>query len=595
MNKKKDVAEWLEKYEIQVSHRKEEADKIIYVLKQCPWNEEHTDKSAYVIQYNNGNIVAGCHHNSCSENNWSTLRSKYEPTNKVTNENIDKYDGKNEDKKGQIDILIDIVEDIETYRTSMDETYVTIQNRENNVNVKYYRKGEKIMSTSKKITLTLICLLSIILGTGYFLGLAYFQTHFKIGTEINGFNCSFKSIDDADALLSREVQSYAMAVNTRNGGVEKISADDVGMKFAGKDELIDMVNHQNYNLWFLPENTNVTLPVGCYQIDETKMDEEFNSLKCMNDMVKPESAHIVETNDFYQVASAVKGNELDVNKARQIIETAIRQWQPEVDLEASECYIEAEDIDENVLQQRCDLLNSIQDTIITYDFGDRKETIDFEKIKDKFINKDYELSSKKIQKYIEKLAEKYDTVGVERKFVTFDDRTASVTGGDYGWKISVNDTALELMNLITEDTLDVVKPVYVQTAASRMKNDIAHSYLEIDASNDIAVMYVDGKPVVQSKIKVNGDIATGCYKVQSKQDITDDGRIRNISFGNSSIYQYTGNESSGFSGSDDISGFSSNGVKENCAAVDETSMTAIFNTMQDTWPVIVYNNENIGG
>lgn len=228
-----------------------------------------------------------------------------------------------------------------------------------------------------------------------------------------------------------------------------------------------MVNHQNYNLWFLPENTNVTLPVGCYQIDETKMDEEFNSLKCMNNMVKPESAHIVETNDFYQVASAVKGNELDVNKTRQIIETAIRQWQPEVDLESSECYIEAEDIDEVILQQRCDLLNSIQDTIITYDFGDRKETVDFEKIKDKFINNDYELSSKKIQKYIEKLAEKYDTVGVERKFVTFDDRTASVTGGDYGWKISVNDTALELMNLITEDTLDVVKSVYVQTGCKQ--------------------------------------------------------------------------------------------------------------------------------
>lgn len=148
VNKKKDVAEWLEKYEIQVSHRKEEADKIIYVLKQCPWNEEHTDKSAYVIQYNNGNIVAGCHHNSCSENNWSTLRSKYEPTNKVTNENIDKSDGKNEDKKGQIDILIDIVEDIETYRTSTDETYVTIQIRENNenVNVKSERFKKWIVS-----------------------------------------------------------------------------------------------------------------------------------------------------------------------------------------------------------------------------------------------------------------------------------------------------------------------------------------------------------------------------------------------------------------------------------------------------------------
>ena len=125
----------------------------------------------------------------------------------------------------------------------------------------------------------------------------------------------------------------------------------------------------------------------------------------------------------------------------------------------------------------------------------------------------------------------------------------------------------------------------------------AHHYRERSEGIEeyIFLCYVDGKPVVQSKIKVNGDIATGCYKVQSKQDITDDGRIRNISFGNSSIYQYTGNESSGFSGSDDISGFSSNGVKENCAAVDETGMTTIFNTMQDTWPVIVYNNENIGG
>ena len=40
------------------------------------------------------------------------------------------------------------------------------------------------MSITKKIVLTLLCILSIVLGTGYFLGLAYFQTHFKIGTTI---------------------------------------------------------------------------------------------------------------------------------------------------------------------------------------------------------------------------------------------------------------------------------------------------------------------------------------------------------------------------------------------------------------------------
>ena len=72
------------------------------------------------------------------------------------------------------------------------------------------------MSITKRIALILICLLSIVLGTGYFLGMAYFQTHYKIGTTINGFHCSFKTIEETDALLSRKVESYAIAVDTRN-------------------------------------------------------------------------------------------------------------------------------------------------------------------------------------------------------------------------------------------------------------------------------------------------------------------------------------------------------------------------------------------
>ena len=50
-----------------------------YVLSTCPWNESHTNKSAYIIHFANGGIAAGCHHNSCSEENWQTLRKKFEP------------------------------------------------------------------------------------------------------------------------------------------------------------------------------------------------------------------------------------------------------------------------------------------------------------------------------------------------------------------------------------------------------------------------------------------------------------------------------------------------------------------------------------
>ena len=84
------------------------------------------------------------------------------------------------------------------------------------------------MKTTRKIIITMLCVLCIILGTSYFLGMAYFQTHFKIGTTINGFHCAFKTIDETEVLLSKEVNSYAIAIDTRNGGVEKLAARMLG-------------------------------------------------------------------------------------------------------------------------------------------------------------------------------------------------------------------------------------------------------------------------------------------------------------------------------------------------------------------------------
>lgn len=450
------------------------------------------------------------------------------------------------------------------------------------------------MSITKKIVLTLLCILSIVLGTGYFLGLAYFQTHFKIGTTINGFHCSFKTIEETEALLSRKVESYAIAVDTRNNGVEKIAANDVGLAFVGKSTLVDIINNQNYKLWFIPELKEQHLSADCYSIDDTEMSAEMAKLKCMNNMIKSESAHIVETNDYYQVAPAVKGTELDKTKSRQVVETAIRQWKTDVDLEESGCYIDAEKTNEEKLQKECDMLNSIQDTIITYDFGDRKETVDFDLIKKRFLDADYRLSEEKVKKYVKEIAEKYDTVGTGRKFVTFDDRTSAISGGDYGWKINIEETAKKLLEYIKNDTIDVVEPIYNQTAVSRDTNDIGYSYLEIDTSNKKAIMYVDGNPVIETAIKLNGNIDSGCYKVKSKNAETEDGMTNALSFWNTTLYEYEENiGDSGFSGNGDISGFSESTIKDGCMTTDASSMNTIFSTMQEEWPVIVYNQNNI--
>jgi hypothetical protein len=50
-----------------------------WILNPCPFNSSHTNQSAYIVQFSNGAIAAGCHHNGCSAKGWNELRDLIEP------------------------------------------------------------------------------------------------------------------------------------------------------------------------------------------------------------------------------------------------------------------------------------------------------------------------------------------------------------------------------------------------------------------------------------------------------------------------------------------------------------------------------------
>ena len=50
-----------------------------WLLNPCPWNDQHTNKSAFIVRWPDGTIGAGCHHNSCTGKDWHALRDLYEP------------------------------------------------------------------------------------------------------------------------------------------------------------------------------------------------------------------------------------------------------------------------------------------------------------------------------------------------------------------------------------------------------------------------------------------------------------------------------------------------------------------------------------
>lgn len=119
--------EWLSRNGIGVFKLKEEVDRNVYVLETCPWNSNHTDKSASITQFHNGAISAKCHHDSCSHENWGSLKELYEP--KVS-KNKSEYSGNKgeEPKKSYADITIEQALDCGDifFHNSVEETYVAV-------------------------------------------------------------------------------------------------------------------------------------------------------------------------------------------------------------------------------------------------------------------------------------------------------------------------------------------------------------------------------------------------------------------------------------------------------------------------------------
>ncbi|MDK7666791.1 hypothetical protein [Cytobacillus oceanisediminis] len=115
------LEEFIEEHELDVAFSapwKDGATK--YVLSTCPWNESHTNGSACIIRFANGGIAAKCFHNSCSEENWHTLRKKFEP-----NWNPSSY--KEESKKeSQADILIGVSEEAEFFQSDLGEAFAAV-------------------------------------------------------------------------------------------------------------------------------------------------------------------------------------------------------------------------------------------------------------------------------------------------------------------------------------------------------------------------------------------------------------------------------------------------------------------------------------
>lgn len=116
-----DLEEWIKEQGLEVARTGPWNGGEKYVLSECPWDSSHTDNSAYIVRLQNGAIAAGCHHDSCSGEDWHSLRDQ-----------LGEGGGQEKPATGggggkQADVLIRLASEAEIYQDEVGESYVVVE------------------------------------------------------------------------------------------------------------------------------------------------------------------------------------------------------------------------------------------------------------------------------------------------------------------------------------------------------------------------------------------------------------------------------------------------------------------------------------
>ena len=435
----------------------------------------------------------------------------------------------------------------------------------------------------------------------YGIGVFYYSGHFLSGTEINGVDCSGKTVAQAEKSIESQIASYQLVLKEREDKSETISASQINMQYISDGGVQELKDQQNPFLWFLSfvRHQNYTMSANI-SYDEEALSTAVGSLECFKDenVVQPTDAHLEVQDGQYVIVEETQGNALDKDKVTEAVKKAIDGGETLLDLDQAGCYIEPSVLstDENLAKQR-DEGNKLLTVTVTIDFSDRQEVINGDVMKD-WLTTDEEgnvdLDQAKVREYVQQLQYKYDTFGSSREFKTSSGQTITVSGGDYGWLIAPNDTTAKIIEAIKSGQSQTIEPEYTYTGYCRDTNDIGNTYVEISLDQQHMWFYKDGQLIVSTDV-VTGchnkgwDTHTGVYAIMYKErdaTLVGEGYNSAVSYW-MPFYANVGIHDASWRSSFGGSIYINNG-SHGCVNTPTDNAAAIYNNIEKGVPVVVY-------
>lgn len=357
----------------------------------------------------------------------------------------------------------------------------------------------------------------------------YFMSHFFVNTKINGKNFSGKTASDVEKYLQTNIKDYKLTILENKGRQDVISGSEIGLEYRAGTEAEKLLKDQNGFAWpkaFFTENSRKVSVNVSY--NEESLNQRISQLSCLQTEQTPaENAKPEFDGNQYVIKPEVYGNAVDKERLTEQVKVHITEFQPQLDMVETKCYAKPKYVeDSKEVQEACDAMNKYVNASITYPMN---EPVVVDKaLISQWLQVDGEmkvsLNTEAMKQWFTAFGDKYDTQGTTRTFTTPAGKSATVTGGTYGWSIDEDTELVNLQNSILNGEVVTREPAYYAggTAAAHSGQDWGNTYAEVDMSAQHMWYIQNGQVVLETDVVTGEPIPSkitpeGVYSLMWKQ------------------------------------------------------------------------------
>ncbi len=388
----------------------------------------------------------------------------------------------------------------------------------------------KILLKGWILSIFIVLLLLVLV---YDLLAVYYRWGFSVNTWINGIYCTGKTAEEVNAELVEQAVPPVVVISTDSGRDEvfpmnRIDLAQMGYRCDYLAALNEYLEQQNPFLWF----QNITLhrehriePEITYDEDTFRQAFEQTCVRVYSE--RPSGDYVLRFSQGtgWECEDGLT-HVIDMDRAFELVKERIAAGQYEINIDRLDCFYdipftETQKQTQEIWERlqaflQCDLQYDMGDTVESPDRGwlsgfvthSRREDLGMEyPVLDE--TGEFVLDQEAVERFVQSLADQYDTYGKERLFhSTRGDLVTVPAGGTYGTTLDQEqETAYLMEHLLSEELHDGIAtrriPAYLRQGFVRGQDDLGDTYIEVDMTDQHMYYYRDGVLILDT------DVVTG--------------------------------------------------------------------------------------